>query len=181
MLMGNYSQTLWGIVCIIMAGVIFSHKKFSFIDGAATAYREENLDGLRFLLASFVAFHHYIFSFEFFLKGTWTLTGHPLESFAGKFGVSIFFMLSGYLFVNVVEKNIDWFGFYIKRAARIFPMMTVSSLLCICIAIIIQRINGREFSLDGIIYWFDGGILNFRPNISGFNNTFLINGGFIKF
>ncbi|WP_318514690.1 acyltransferase family protein [Photobacterium leiognathi] len=179
----TWHHTAWVVVMILLSGVIFSHKYFSFLDNNSK-YREINIDGLRYLLASFVAMHHFIFSYNLLTINRWTLSvsQYPIEYFLGKFAVAIFFMLSGYLFINLCDKEkVPWFEFYTHRFFRIAPMTFIQSFACIIIAIYITRRNIDVSNIKDVIfnlsYWFDAGIVNKRPNLFGLDNSFAIMGG----
>lgn len=57
-------------------------------------------------------------------------------------------------------------------------MCTLSSIICLIIAI---HQGWNNFSIDhqfyNILYWFDGGLTNYRPDVSSFVNASLINAG----
>lgn len=178
-MLDGWLNSIWAISMILMSGAIFSAKCFSFVDTDTKAGRNTNIDGLRFLLASFVAMHHFVFSYNFTTVNRWYLqvSEYPLELFFGGFGVSIFFMISGYLFIDTCEKNTNWAKLYINRFFRIAPMTFVSSLLCILIALMIQRNESYQLIINDIIYWFDAGVINNRPDLFGMNETKVIMGG----
>jgi hypothetical protein len=90
--------------------------------------RTNNFDLLRLLAAWFVLFSH-----------CYPLTGQPvLDPFArhtgidtlGGIGVSIFFVLSGYLVTNSLERSSSVYSFARKRAFRIFPALAVLTVYC---------------------------------------------------
>ncbi|EAM8934407.1 acyltransferase [Salmonella enterica subsp. houtenae] len=170
-------QIIFIFTCLIFAIVLFSHRKFSYIDRVTENDRNTRLDSLRFLMSSFVAFHHFIFSYNLVNSGQWIIPNHPIEEFAGKFGVAIFFMISGYLFVKCIEKKVNWLTFFIKRFFRIWPVCALSSVICILIVIYIKTKNNTPLNTDGIMQWFDGGlIIDRRPNL-GYEHSTLINAG----
>ncbi|MGG5981859.1 acyltransferase family protein [Salmonella enterica] len=173
----EFFQIAFIFACLLFVMALFSHRNFSYIDHVISTNRNTSLDGLRFLLASFVAFHHFIYSYNLINSGKWIIENHPIEEFAGKFGVAIFFMISGYLFVECIEKKINWLTFFIKRFFRLWPVCTLSSMICISIVIFIQYKNNEHFNTEGIMEWFDGGILiKDRPNL-GVEYSPLINAG----
>lgn len=173
----SWQHTAWAFFAIIFAGFIFSSRAFSFMDKDTSPYRLKRMDGLRYILAALVAMHHYVFSHQQIVLGTWGIDGYPLEYFYGKFAVSIFFMISGYLFISACEKDTNWIKLYVNRFFRIVPMATVSSLLCVCIAALLQLNAGKFIFSDNILYWFDGGIMNIRPDLFGYKKSFLLSGG----
>jgi peptidoglycan/LPS O-acetylase OafA/YrhL len=134
--------------------------------------REPNLDGLRYILASLVAFHHYFYSINFFNTGSWSSTSDFI-SYIGPFGVAIFFIISGYLFANIPFNENNWKNFFINRFFRIGPISLISSSTCILISISLFGLN----DISKIFYWFDFGLLNIRPNFNTYNYSSLINAG----
>lgn len=85
-----------------------------------TYYRE--LDGIRALAALIVLLTHF---YTYFRPLSWTnLTGKV--GLFGHCGVSIFFVLSGYLITRILLSTKDqkgyFYNFYIRRTLRIFPL-----------------------------------------------------------
>lgn len=169
---------LWMIGIFVIVGFIFSMKAFSFLDKPSES-RVSRIDGLRFFLASFVAFHHYVLSYEYFKHKPWKLdsiTDYPINLKIGSFGVALFFMISGYVFSNV---RIDsWTIFYKKRFFRITPIFTLSSCLCVILAFIshTQSINLTDLA-SKLYFWFDSGLTGSKPDLFGVTNTRYINAG----
>lgn len=176
MLQSNY-HLLWAAFLIILSGGIFSTRFFSFIDKDIKETRMQNIDGLRYLLASFVALHHFIVGRNYTITGQWKVPDNIFDTFAGQFGVIIFFMISGSLFVTLCDQKTDWLKFYIKRFFRLVPMLSLSSVLCIGIAILLQVRSGHFVYNDNFLNWFDAAVLNQRPDLFGFIHSFTISGG----
>lgn len=91
--------------------------------------RANNFDLLRLVAAWFVLFSH-----------CYPLTGQPvLDPFArftgidtlGGIGVSIFFVLSGYLVSISLERSPNLLSFARKRVLRIFPALVVLTVYCV--------------------------------------------------
>ena len=95
-----------------------------------------NLDGLRFLAAFLVLLHHA----QFFKD----INSYPLSSVfsiylveAGKMGVNLFFVLSGFLISYLLftekkeTKTVSLKKFYIRRALRIWPLYIAYGLVII--------------------------------------------------
>jgi peptidoglycan/LPS O-acetylase OafA/YrhL len=121
----------------------------------------KNLDGLRFFAAFFVVLHHA----QFFKD----VNPFPLSSVfslyliqAGKMGVNLFFVLSGFLisYLLFAERKatgtISLKKFYIRRALRIWPLYFAYGLMIILVTplffqllhINIEPINFREILTD---------------------------------
>ncbi|TYR22329.1 acyltransferase [Enterobacter cloacae] len=162
-------QLTWVIFCIISASFIFGFRNNSFEKN-----RNYNIDGLRYLLAAFVAFHHNSYSEFFFETGLWKITDTSI-GYIGTFGVAVFFMITGYLFGDISYQS-DWKVFFIKRILRILPMCYVSSIICIAMAALFNT-NPINTSHIDILYWFDGGITGIKPDLFGNDHTNLINAG----
>jgi len=176
--MSQLSLLLWMVGLLIMTGLIFSTKAFSFLD-KSTESRVSRVDGLRFFLAIFVALHHYVLSYEHFNNKPWKLdsiSDYPINLKIGSFGVALFFMISGYVFSNI--KTVSWTTFYKKRFLRIAPMFTISSALCLTLAFISQK-HGFDSSdlISKIYFWFDSGLTGNKPDLFGVANTRYINAG----
>ena len=160
----------WFFFCILSAAFIFGFTNFKFEKN-----RELTIDGLRYLLAAFVAFHHNDISSAYFETGTWKLHD-PTLGYIGQFGVAVFFMITGYLFGDI-SKDTDWKSFFIKRFFRITPLTYLYSIICIAIATYIGITMGNVADFKGAIYWFDGGISGLKPPIYGFKDSYLIGAG----
>lgn len=180
---------LWELFCFLLIGILFSFPWFKHLSVVNTTRlntsqhtaitREYNIDALRFFLATFVLFSHNECVYFLFTMGNWT-HNNPYNYFLGQFGVSIFFIISGYLFYGKISEKTQWINFYIKRIFRIFPIAYLSSILCILIAIYIGYKQSNHFGineLQNIFYWFDGSIINYRPGIAGYNDSNFINAG----
>ncbi|WP_318594191.1 acyltransferase family protein [Enterobacter kobei] len=160
----------WVIFCIFSASFIFGFRKEK-VEGN----REYNIDGLRYLLASLVVFHHHGYSENLVKVGVWG-SSDPALAYAGTFGVAVFFMITGYLF-GEIKKDTNWISFFIKRIFRIVPMCYVSSVACIVIAAYIGINNAWKINFNDFIYWFDGGVSGVRPVLFGYKYTNQINAG----
>ncbi|EBU4654724.1 acyltransferase family protein, partial [Salmonella enterica] len=103
------------------------------------------------------------------INNTWSFGDFLFNGFLGKFSVAIFFIISGYLFYPKISSDTNWKVFFIQRFFRIAPIVTLSSLICIlCSIILSDECNSFKGQLWNVIYWFDAGLINNRPNICGF-------------
>lgn len=86
----------------------------------------KNLDGIRFLAAFMVVVHHSIFFKKSYSESS-PLVEQSIE-LMGRLGVSLFFILSGFLisYLLLVERDatgtISYKNFYIRRILRIWPL-----------------------------------------------------------
>ncbi|HEX2535351.1 MAG TPA: acyltransferase [Chitinophagaceae bacterium] len=86
----------------------------------------KNLDGIRFIAAFLVLVHHAFFFKRNFAPGVPYLN-HMFED-AGRIGVNLFFVLSGFLisYLLFIEKDttgtVSYRNFYIRRVLRIWPL-----------------------------------------------------------
>jgi len=95
--------------------------------GART--RISTLDGLRGFLAFGVFFHHGAIYHRYILDGVWTLPPSSVFTLFGQVGVSIFFMITGYLFWSrmISQRGLpNWKSFYVSRIFRIGPLYLVA-------------------------------------------------------
>lgn len=168
---------VWMLATTALIIMIFRTKYFSFLDVQTTKMNPE-VNGLRFFLAIGVAFHHFVYSFMYHSGHGWIDAGYSVNFFLGRFGVAIFFIISGYLFYNKISLVTNWKIFFVKRFLRIAPMAFLSSFICILIAIYLDD-GGFDIvnQIWNIAYWFDAGIFNLRMNISSVPNASLINAG----
>lgn len=172
---GQLVVTVWMCIITFAAVKIMGSAKLSFIDKLDTR-KKNSLDALRCFLAIAVVFHHFMFNYFYSTAGQWSIQGYNVNAFLGRFGVFMFFMVSGYLFSNIGINNIKWWiTFFIKRFLRIAPMCLVSSILCIIIAFIYG--DNKTVVYHDLIKWLDAGVLNYRPDLFGLENSDLINAG----
>ncbi|ROM74962.1 hypothetical protein BK654_19135 [Pseudomonas brassicacearum] len=137
-------------------------------------HRVSSLDGLRGILATAVVVHHFAITFVWHTTGTWQVTGSRVINNMGAVPVSLFFMITGYLFTQkVLRGQPQWGSLLSSRLRRIFPMYIASVLLVAAISFYQTR---GELSplLDNVVAlgrWliFLGGPIN------GFPDSKLIN------
>lgn len=172
---GQLTVVVWMCFITFLAVKMMGSRRLSFIDKLDTR-KKNSLDALRCFLAIAVAFHHLIFNYSYGIQGSWQIDGYSVNAFLGRFGVFMFFMISGFLFSDIEVKNIKWWGsFFFKRIFRIAPMCFVSALACVIISYIYG--DDKTFYFQDIIKWFDAGVINYRPDLFGLDRSNLINSG----
>jgi peptidoglycan/LPS O-acetylase OafA/YrhL len=90
-----------------------------------TTNRIGSFDGLRGFLALSVFFHHTAVYHDYLRTGTWQSPSSRFYLLLGPFGVSMFFMITGYLFYSQLLKQKgrpNWKKLYIGRIFRIIPL-----------------------------------------------------------
>jgi peptidoglycan/LPS O-acetylase OafA/YrhL len=98
--------------------------------------RAATIDGLRGFLATGVFFHHALIYYSYLADGKWALPPSNFFIQLGQSGVTLFFMITGYLFWGkIISSNysINWIGLYINRAFRIGPLYFLTMVLMLLI------------------------------------------------
>ena len=108
-----------------------------------------DLDGLRGLAIILVILQHYFYSFNVFF---------------GQLGVSIFFVLSGYLTASIVSNDYDhgtfsFKSFYARRIKRLFPLLVITFLVALSIGWWILDAEGFRL-LSGTVAASGAGLMN---------------------
>ncbi|EGK3483097.1 acyltransferase family protein [Escherichia coli] len=166
--MTNQFAITIAISCFVIAMVIFSLPVFKFLDEEAQPKRTNSLDGMRFILASLVIFHHMDCFYSYYTTGKWEPVSYFLFA-AGKYGVALFFMTTAYLFWGKVriKDSVDWVSLYRGRFFRIIPLAVFASF----VAIISLFIFTKPFPLyntpiSNIFSWFDGSLWDHKPPVT---------------
>ncbi|QUJ66499.1 acyltransferase [Photobacterium sp. GJ3] len=106
----------------------------------ASKQRLTELDALRGLAALAVVLYHYFYRYD-------ALYGHPGLAvdwaYAGRFGVHLFFIISGFVIfwtLNRVERPVD---FVVSRVSRLYPVYWFAVALTYCV-VSVMGLPGRE-------------------------------------
>ena len=169
----HFDETIKIIITILSFSAFFcfgyiftNHPIFKFL--IQRKNRFDSIDGLRGYLALSVFIHHFVLTWYWKNTGEW---GRPPEAYfqnLGKFGIAVFFMITGFLFISKIissNKPIDWYRLYQSRVFRIFPLYLFVIVL-ITIVILFQsnfQINVDVFTLlKSYFRWFifHGNIIN---------------------
>lgn len=172
-----FAITILAIACF--SGVVLRGIEKNKID----TNRYEAIDGLRGFLAIFVFIHHSAIWFDYLHSGTWRTPDSHLYTHLGQTSVSLFFMISAFLFVSkLINHNslsFDWKGFFKSRFYRIAPLYYFSLLVIIGLAMsqTSWKISTSDSDLFySVMHWLFFTITG-QPDINGFENTFIINAG----
>lgn len=109
------------------------------------------LDGLRGFLAVGVLVHHGVLTYLHLGTGRWDASAYPTYQLFGHVAVSMFFMITGFLFWGKVldkQGNIHWGNYVRARFARVTPMYLVVATAAVLIAL--ATVNPATLSTSGI-------------------------------
>ncbi|EIK98014.1 acyltransferase [Pseudomonas sp. M47T1] len=98
-------------------------------------HRVSSLDGLRGILATAVLAHHFTVSYYWHATSIWQMTDSRVINNLGAVPVSLFFMITGYLFGGKVYRGVPrWTAIASSRIRRIFPMYLTSVVIVVVVA-----------------------------------------------
>jgi peptidoglycan/LPS O-acetylase OafA/YrhL len=138
--------------------------------------RAINIDGLRGFLAFSVFFHHGAYYHRLLRDGQWLLRP-SFYALIGQAGVSVFFMITGYLFwQRMIRANgrPDWLRLYTGRVFRIGPLYLFAVLVMF---FIVLRRTGYDLHvplgqfLQQVALWLPLGFGGEGPDINGYPDT----------
>ncbi|MBT2779669.1 MULTISPECIES: acyltransferase [unclassified Lysobacter] len=139
--------------------------------------RTDTLDGLRGFLAMSVFATHVIVHYDYLITGVWKPSAAQFYNTAGVVSVSVFFMLTGFLFWNKLlkaEGRPGWKDLYIGRVFRLGPMYVVAVLVMIGVVAYRTGFQWRVPPLQAIasaLAWLALGIVPPPPTINGYTDT----------
>lgn len=117
--------------------------------------RIEVLDGLRGLAALAVVAYHFLvrwaephFNPTLYYHGDFFADFFPLQ-IAGRFGVCLFFLISGYVIMMTLERSKGLMDFTGRRAARLWPAM----LFCATASMLIINLSGSAYVYPNVERW----------------------------
>ncbi|MEZ9866564.1 acyltransferase family protein [Vibrio sp. 10N.261.51.A4] len=157
----------------------FLVKKISFKFLEKREHRLGCIDGLRGYLAIFVFITHGQLTWHYNITGDWG--GNPLiKSNFGFIGVSLFFMITGYLFISkiVVRKGkVDWLYLFESRIFRIYPLYIF--VLFLVSVIVFSSDPNINSSFGSLFYDYFKWLVFYGGNINEYKNTTVIVAGVI--
>lgn len=117
--------------------------------------RLDTLDGLRGLAALAVVFFHFFvrwadphFDPTLYPHGDWLAQLWPMQV-AGRFGVLLFFLVSGFVIMMTLERSKGVLDFTVRRAARLWPTM----LVCATISTVLINASGVAYVYENVSRW----------------------------
>ena len=159
------------LLCLALAAAIgFASPWFRARISEQSSHRFEAIDGLRGFLALGVLFTHVMTTRGWYVNGQWDASFAPFYVVTGQAGVSLFFMITGFLFWSrALRGPIDARALYRSRVRRLTPMYLVSVALALAV---IAVLSGFELRTDPLQL-----AREVRPWLSfGFLDTGAVNG-----
>lgn len=140
---------------------------------AGAAGRVSSIDGLRGFLALGVFVFHMVLMRRYLVEGVWESPQAHFYAVIGPVGVSVFFMLTGYLFWTRLLRTRGqpgWTRLYIGRLFRIGPMY-----LIVVVAMLLIVFSRSGFTLREpagavaaqALQWLALGLIDTQPDVNG--------------
>jgi len=142
--------------------------------------RFEGVDGLRGFLALGVFLSHVVAFYFYYTKGGWNGMLGVAWGETGQTGVSLFFMITGFLFWGRVLRsrgNLDAAALYRSRIRRIVPMYIVSVLMVLAVVGVMSGFSLHSSPMELIRElrgWFSFGFMD-SGDINGLKDAHIIN------
>lgn len=114
--------------------------------------RNYGLDFKKIVATILIVFHHYQQDLNVEFSG--------INFFGGKFYfgylVELFFLISGFLMFNYIERikqGLDFKSFFINRVKRLLPLVAIAAILYECLIYFYFRIFGEKFLEQGLNFF----------------------------
>lgn len=107
--------------------------------------RISSIDGLRGYLAFGVFLHHSSIWYLYLRTGQWTEPTSAIYTQLGQASVSLFFMITGFLFTAKLlatpAQHMDWIRLYVSRVLRITPLWLAVKVIVVLLALLVRHWN----------------------------------------
>ena len=137
------------LICFGLAWIAAAHSGFyRRLVYQPAAGRTEMIDGLRGWLALGVFFTHVVAMYSYQLTGKWSSALAPFYALTGHVGVSLFFVITGFLFWTKVlraDGALNAGSLYRSRILRLTPMYLVSVL---AVMAVVAALSGFSLRTD---------------------------------
>lgn len=127
------------IVAIYAISLFFIERVFRRINilTEQTLIRSSPIDALRGLLATSVVCHHFVVTYHWKISGEWERPQSDILNNMGVVPVSLFFMITGFLFFGkIYRKNPEWGSILRSRIQRVMPLYLFVVLMVFVISVI---------------------------------------------
>lgn len=169
------------LVAVVLGIVLLP--QFRHVDSAPDrGARYSALDGLRGFAALSVFVFHLIVTHRFIETGVWTVPDSRFYALLGPVGVSLFFMITGFLFWKKmlhVKGRPCWIDLYIGRLFRIGPVYLFVVLVMFCIVFARTGFQLQEpigVVAGSLLQWLALGAIDTQPDVNGYRATHVLAG-----
>jgi peptidoglycan/LPS O-acetylase OafA/YrhL len=145
--------------------------------------RYVSIDGLRGYLALAVFISHIPVWYVYCRSGTWSAPPSRIYTNFGQTGVTLFFMITGFLFYSKLidgrKKPVDWNRLYVSRLLRLWPLYLFAILIVLSVVAVLSGGTLRVPFGDLIgtcANWLTFSFLG-RPEVNGVKDTSVIIAG----
>ena len=172
--------TYFALVAIVAA--VICMPSFRFVDPAPGArVRFVALDGLRGFAAVSVFAFHVVVVHGFITTGAWAPPTSGFYALLGPASVSLFFMITGFLFWTKLLSagDVGWRALYVGRLFRIAPMYLVAVVAMLLVVFAKTGFVLHEPLRDVIraaAQWLALGVVNLQPDVNGYPATHVLAG-----
>jgi peptidoglycan/LPS O-acetylase OafA/YrhL len=166
-------------LCLLLcAAILRASPWFRARLAVQSEHRYAALDGLRGFLALGVLFTHVMTTRGWYVDGRWDASFAPFYVVTGQAGVSLFFMITGFLFwTRALQGPIDAPALYRSRIRRIVPMYAVSVALALAVIAALSgfRLETDPFQLARDVRpWLSFGFIDTGP-VNGVQEAHIVN------
>lgn len=169
---------------VILCGIGAAHLIVRFNWLAVPSSRIPQLDGLRGLLAFSVFVSHAARWYGYSHQQHWLFSAPSFYDALGDVSVSLFFMVTGFLFTekllvaraNSSTAKFDWLRLYVSRVLRIFPLYLVSLALIVLIVFQLSDWQMRSSSTE-LAHQLASWLQLKQTDLNHVADTWLINAG----
>lgn len=162
---------------LILFALLYSYGIAKWFHVKPKPVRFESIDGLRGYLAFFVVLHHAAIYYYYLPSDGWALPPQNLYSHFGQTSVSLFFMITGFLFFNKLieakEKGMDWLYYIVSRFLRLYPLYLCALLVMLFLVYMMSgfhRLDKFEDLFLQTFQWLMFGVIN-TPDVNGYHKT----------
>lgn len=179
----NLDATWAYFVLIAVVMGIAALPQFRFVDSAPNpGARYSALDGLRGFAALSVFVFHLVLIHRFIGTGAWEVPDSRFYALLGPVGVSLFFMITGFLFWGKMLRTKGrprWYELYIGRLFRISPMYLFVVLVMLYIVFARTGFQLQEPAgvvAGSVLQWLALGVVDVQPDVNGYPATHVLAG-----
>lgn len=156
---------------------------FRFIDSTPDpGARYSAIDGLRGFSALSVFVFHLVLTHRYLETGIWDVPGSRFYALLGPVGVSLFFMITGFLFWGKMLRargQPRWRELYIGRLFRIGPMYLFVVLVMLYIVFTrtgFQLHESADVVAGSVLQWLALGAIDTQPDVNGYRASHVLAG-----